>query len=233
MNDARERPSVAASLPIGERLRALFPGIEPYPWHDGCWLAMVMTRSPEHHPPLYWLGRALDRIAEGEGLEEIVAQIEAVHGPDACGGWSPQDERAQDVLSETCARAWSSSALSSQPAERLELNEGVGSGPVLTVPGLGFRIAPRRLRPVRTFDDLVRQVQRLSGEAAADLGPAPGGILYLDVPLNPQGWAHDVGYANDVTEPLKDVLRHFGAEHRIGYVLTRPFQWYAPIEAAY
>jgi hypothetical protein len=221
------------SLPIGERLRRVLPRIEPYPWHDGCWLATVMSRSPEHHPPLYWLGRALDEVASIGLLDEIVGHIEAVHGPEACPGWSPQDERAQDVLTEACALAWAHVALSALPAEHIEANDGVGSGPILAVPGLGVRIAPRRLRPVRTFDDIVRQVQRLAANAATDLGPLPGGILYLDLPLNSQGWAHDVGYASDVTEPLKDVVRHFGAEHRLGYVLTRPFQWSAPIEAAY
>jgi len=236
MTDAALEPTTSthpASLPIGERLRGLFPGIEPYPWHDGCWLAMVMARSPEHHPPLYWLGRALDEVAAAGLLDEIVEHIEAVHGSDACAGWTQQDERTQDVLTEACAAAWSHVALSPLAVEHVAANEGDSGGAVLAVPGLGVRIAPRRLRPARTLDDVVRQVQRLASEAARDLGPEPGRVLYLDVPLNPQGWAHDLGYAADVTEPLKDILRHFGAEERLGYVLTRPFQWYAPIEAAY
>ena len=42
-----------------------------------------------------------------------------------------------------------------------------------------------------------------------------------------------MGYDGPLTDPVRAALRHFGGEHGLGTVLTRPFQWDAPLEAWY
>lgn len=221
------------SRPIGEWLHLLLPNIEPLRWPDGCWVAQVMTRSPEHHPPLYWLGRALDEV-EALGLGELLAsRLLAAHGAEACAGWTEEDQRAQDVLSEACALAWTCQHLG-RP-ELLVLQEATGDGPEATrtsirVPALEAQLAPVRLRSARAMEQLFAQVQAAMEQAAHDLPPSASRVVYLDLPLNLQAWSQDVGYAAPITEPLQMAVRHYGAEEGLGYVLTRPFQWGTPIE---
>jgi hypothetical protein len=73
-------------------------------------------------------------------------------------------------------------------------------------------------------------VTQAAGDIPAD---ARARIVYLDVPLNMQGWPQDVGYAGPTTEPLRTAMKQFASHHGLGYVLTRPYQWAAPIAAFY
>jgi hypothetical protein len=209
----------------------LFPRIAPEPWGETCWLAWLKTRSPEHNPPLYWLGHALDAVAEGGGLETLAARLAHAHGEDACEGWTERDERVQDVLSEACAFAWAAAHLG---PPRFALQGEAPDVPLLVhVPAHDAYLSPRRLWPVRTMDDLLQQLGQETSEAAALLPAAAGRLVYVDVYMHPRMYAQDVGYRTELTEPLRAALKHFAAEHRLGYVLTRPFQWGNAIEAAY
>ena len=216
-------------MEIAAWLERFFPRIEPIPWGDPCWLAMTKTRSPEHNPPLYWLGRALDAVDEGGDAEAMGARLLAAHGAEACDGWSEQDQRVQDVLTEACAYAWAASHLG---APSFEPSEADGTM-LIHVPARDAFVAPHRLWPVRTMDDLLRNVARDTSATAEATPPAAGRIVYFDVYLNPRMYAQDIGYHTDLTEPLRAAVKHFATERNLGYVLTRPFQWGNPIAAHY
>lgn len=215
-------------------LQAMLPEIEPERAPEACWVAFAKTRSPEHHPPLYWLGRALDEVARTGLAEAVAARVREAHGDRACAGWSEADQRVQDVLSEVCATAWVQEHLGAP--ERLEVaveRAGV-SATLLHVPFLDAWVAPQRMWPVRTMDQLLRQAAARFEEAAASMPRgARSRTVYLDIPLNMFGWAQDVGYAGPSTEPLRAAVKHFAGEHHVGYVLTRPFQWGVPLETWY
>ena len=217
-------------MEIAAWLDRMMPEVAPAPWPDACWPALVKTRSPEHHPPLYWLGRALDEADRAGAIDALTTRLLAAHGPEACDGWSEQDQRAQDVLSAACALAWCNVHLGPT-----ELTQAAGGGrTLLRVASLDACVAPRRLRPERTMEQLLEQLRGQASDAACDIPEDAGGrILYVDITLNVHGWAQDVGYDGPSTEPVRAALRHFGGEHRLGTVLTRPFQWDAPLEAWY
>lgn len=207
----------------------MLPEIDPVPWQEACWVAFAKTRSPEHHPPLYWLGRALDELGRGAGggIEGLAARLIALHGPTACEGWSEADQRVQDALTTACAEAWATEHLG--PVALV----GEDVEPILYVASLDAHVAARRLWPVRTMEQLLGQAAGAVEAAARSLPASKGRIVYVDVPLNMFGWSQDVGYAAPSTEPLRAVLKHVAAEHHVGYVLTRPFQWKWPLESWY
>jgi hypothetical protein len=220
--------------PIAAWLQAMLPEVAPEPHPDACWVAFAKTRSPEHHPPLYWLGRALDEAARGGRAEAVAALVRGAHPARACGGWSEEDQRLQDVFTEVCATAWTFEHLG--PAERstVALDRPGDEQPLLHVPRLDAWVAPRRLWPVRTMEQLLRQAGARFEEAAAAMPrTARSRTVYLDVPLNMFGWAQDVGYAAPTTDPLRAAVKHFAGEYHAGYVLTRPFQWGVPLETWY
>ncbi len=219
-------------------LQAIFPEIPAEMDRDACWVAFAKTRAPEHHPPIYWLGRALDEVARAGLAEAVAARIRAAHGPRACAGWSEADQLLQDALTEACATAWVREhlGLPEGVSGRLE-PEGESAGaavPLLHVPHLDAWVVPRRLRAVRTMEQLLRQTGARFEEAAAALPrTARSRTVYLDIPLNMFGWAQDVGYAMPTTDPLRAAVKHFAGEFHVGYVLTRPFQWGVPLESWY
>src|SRR5690606_27671611 len=88
-----------------------FPRIPPDPWGEQCWVGYMKTRTAEHNPPVYWLGRALDAAGECGAADLLAARLLAVHGEQPCGAWDERDERVQDVLSEACAYAWAAAHL--------------------------------------------------------------------------------------------------------------------------
>ena len=218
-------------MEIAAWLDRMMPDIAPAPWPDACWPATVKTRSPEHHPPFYWLGRALDEADRDGAIDALATRLLAAHGPGTCDGESDErDQRAQDVLSAACALAWCNAHLG--PAEPTEA--AGGDRTLLHVESLDVYVAPRRLRPVRTMEQLLEQLREQASGAACDIPENAGGrILYVDIALNIRNWARDVGYEGTSTETVRAALRHVGDEHRLGTVLTRPFQWNAPLEAWY
>ena len=122
------------------------------------------------------------------------------------------------------------------PAERsaVALERPDETLPLLYVSYLEAWVAPRRLWPVGTMQELLRQVGARMEEASAAMPRASRSrIVYLDVPLNMFGWAQDVGYAGPTTDPLRAAVKHFAGEYHLGYVLTRPFQWGVPLETWY
>jgi hypothetical protein len=229
-----EPSDLPVSRPIAAWLQAMLPDIAPVRDPDACWVAGVKTRTPEHHPPLYWLGRALDETARLGLAEAIAALVQQAHGTRACAGWSQEDQRLQDVLTEACATAWTFEHLGPAVRSTVALDRPGDEQPLFHVTHLDAWVAPRRMWPVRTMDQLLRQAgARIEEAAAAMPRSARSRTVYLDIPLNMFGWAQDVGYAEPTTDPLRAAVKHFAGEYQVGYVLTRPFQWGVPLETWY
>lgn len=221
---------------MADWLREVFPAIEPsWGWDgDPCWPAFMMTRDAEHNPPFYWLGRALDVVAEAGASDLFAERLRSAHGATSCGGEGDRDERVQDVLSEACAYAWATEHLGPVEVDPATAAATEEVGPiVLHVPSANTWVAPRRLRGVPTMERLLYQVAALTEEAKQAMPDTAGGrILFADI-WHERMYAQNVGYRLELTEPLQATLRHFANEHQLGYVLTRPFEWGRPIDAWY
>ncbi len=235
MTDASPLVSEAARpRPLSFWLQSMLPDIAPEPHPEACWVAFAKTRSPEHHPPVYWLGRALEEVARAGLAEAVGARVQAAHGPAACEGWSEADQRLQDAFTEVCATAWTQEHLGTAERSAVAIDQPGDEVPLLHVPHLDAWVAPRRIWPVRTMEQLLKQAGARFEEAAASMPrQARSRTVYLDIPLNMFGWAQDVGYAGPTTDPLRAAVKHFAGEHHVGYVLTRPFQWGVPLEVWY
>lgn len=214
-------------------LHRYLPAIPPgFGEGSPCWIARMKTRSAEHNPPFYWLGRALDLVAEGGGAEVIRARLEHAHGGDACDG-DEHDDRAQRVLSEACAFGWVSTHLGVPTIEPAAFDASIERDRIrLVVPPLDIYVLPARLRPTsrgrEIFDDIAEEA-----EAASDLLPrARGRLLYLDMFYGRQ-YPASVGYDLELTEPVVSALRHYCGEVHVGHVFTRPFQWGNPVVTHY
>lgn len=222
-------PWLQRLLPRVEAYGARGPRPDPYGRASTCWISAVKVRTPEHNPPLYWLGRALDAVDAGGALEQFRERLVGAHGRGTCAGQSEQDQRAQDALVEACAYAWA--------AEHLGAPQFVpdrdGDRMLVRVPDVDAWLAPRRLSPAQTLETLLRQIVQHASAAGSELPAASGRLLYLDLYLNLQAYARDVGYEMDLTDPVREWVKHHGAEQRLGWVLTRPFQWGVPIESWY
>ena len=221
---------------MAEWLQTLLPEILPAGWgaNDSCWLAFMMTRESEHNPPFYWLGRALDEVEVGGAIEVLGARLVAAHGARTCAGRSEADERAQDVLTEACAYAWAVTRLGTAT---FEVVGEVEHAPVrISVPlsdtQNGVYVLPRRLWPVNSLQRVMTSIGEQTAAAANLLPEGAHGIVYLDC-WHQQQYAQNLGYRLELTEPLQHGLRHFAADHGLGHVLTRPFQWGNPVEATY
>lgn len=220
--------------PVAQWLREVLPDIAPrHPTWSGadCWLAVTMTMSEEHNPPLYWLGRAFDAVAGAGALDVFSARLRAAHGAGECRG--ERDAAAQDVLSEICAFAWASVHLGSPQAE-VEGAEGpaVAGSMHVYIPSVDARIAPVRLRPRRALREVIADIGVIAAEVDGRLPAARARVLFLDAWHEPL-YAQGVGYRIELTEPVREALRYAAGEHGLGYVLTRPFQWGNAIEAQY
>lgn len=221
---------------MAEWLQVLLPEILPANWgaQDSCWLAFMMTRESEHNPPFYWLGHAIDEVEDGGALAVLTARLIAAHGARSCGGRGDADERAQDVLTEACAYAWTVTRLGRATFE------ATGEAPTSPVriavevsPGQpSIYVLPRRLWPVNSLQRVIVSIGEQTAAAAQLLPEGARGIVYLDC-WHQQMYAQNLGYRLELTEPLQHALRHFSAEHSLGHVLTRPFQWGNPVEATY
>jgi len=133
------------------------------------------------------------------------------------------------VLSEASAFAWAAAHLG--PPRFEPDGEAPGTATLVHVPAHDAYVAPHRLWPVRTMDELLAQLRAHVIEASERMPEASGRIVYVDVYMHPFMYAQDVGYHGELTEPLRVAIKQFATEHRLGYVLTRPFQWGNAIEA--
>lgn len=217
-------------MEVGDWFQRLLPKVEAYGHGSECLVATLKTRTAAHNPPLYWLGRALDAVEAGGALDRVRARLLAAHGAGTCSGPpGDEDQRAQDALTEACAYAWAGEYLG--PPQFVEADGGERL--LVHVPSVDAYLAPRRLRPDRQIEALLRQVQQHAEGAAADLPEGRARILYLNVNLVLDFYAQEVGYRLERTEPVGTWLKHHAAEQRLGWVLTRPFEWGVPIEAWY
>jgi hypothetical protein len=213
-------------------LHDFLPGIAPSMSGDPCWIAFMKTREPEHNPPFYWLGRAFDIASDGDAIEAFRSRLVAAHGADSCFGRGEHDERAQDVLTEACAYAWTVEHLGTPAVEPAD-ERGPGSGAIrLYVPEVETYVAARRVPPQRSMERVLYAVAGLAEDAAKTLPDAASRILYLDL-WHERMYAQNVGYRLELTEPIEQALRHFAQEFGMSFVLTRPFQWGNPVHAAY
>lgn len=225
-------------MEIANWLQRLLPKVQSRGEQDACWVAHMKARTPEHHPPLYWLGRALDVVDKTGSIDVVSRALFTVHGPVVCGGWSEQDQRAQDVLTSACALAWVSQHLGNPELVEVDAGERL----LVLVPSLDVLVVPRRLwappgpaqmPPIHTPDALLRQIGEYA--AAAENKPMPEGkrIFYVDLNLHRGPYARDVGYHRELTEPVRASVKHHSTTQRMGWVLTRPFEWGVPIESWY
>lgn len=215
-------------MDIGPWLDRIFPEVAPDPRPENpSWVARIKTRTPEHNPPLFWLGRALDIVEEHGALEVFAARARAALVSPRRATWE-SEQAIEDVFSEACAFAWAAEHLG-----RPEFIKEPGGTMCIAVPDHDAVIAARRLHPQESLEDVLETVARLAVDAAADLPTAAGRILYVDTYLNLRFYAQDVGYRLELTEPVIAAMRQFAGERDLGHVLTRPFQWGNPVDAAY
>ena len=214
-------------------LQHYLPAIRPGFGEDSpCWISRMKTRSAEHNPPFYWLGRALDLVAAGGASEIVRARLEHAHGVDGCEG-DERDERAQRVLSEACAFGWTSQHLGVPAIEAASTGASVERDRIrLVVPELDIYVLPARLRPASTGRAILQDVAAEALAAAELLPRARGRLLYLDM-FYARQYPSSVGYDLSLTEPVMAALRHYCGEVHVGHVFTRPFQWGNPVETHY
>ncbi len=218
---------------MADWLAELLPSIDPAPVDGSCWLGFMMTRRAEHNPPFYWLGRAFDIVAEHGATEAFRARLLAAHGTEPCEGWFTEaDQRAQDVLTEVCAFAWTATHLGIPSIEGVEGPDPAGSALLLYVAEHDTYVTPRRVWPQQSMDQVVRAVAALAQQAADSMPAAAGRICYLDV-WHERMYAQNVGYRLELTEPIQEALRLAAQEVNVGHVLTRPFQWGNPVDTWY
>ena len=87
---------------------SLFPKIRPaFIADDGCWIASMMTRSSDHNPPWAWIGWAFDSVSERGGFSQLQERMIEMHGEKSCRGHEVLDEAVRQLVTETCATAWS------------------------------------------------------------------------------------------------------------------------------
>lgn len=217
--------------PLARWLDAYLPLVDAADWgEDDCWGALAKTRDAEHNPPIYWLGRALEAVESAGAVDLMRRRIHATHGEYSCGGRGIADQALQDVMTEMCAFAWATAHLGTP---EFRLTEGGDHAPLLiAVPAVEAYVAPERLRPQRDLQSVVYAIGDHAARADARLPEGRSRILYLDVWHQPM-YAQNLGYRLELTEPLQHAIRHFAAEHALGHVLTRPFQWGNPVEAWY
>ena len=218
---------------MGEWLHRYLPAIPPeFGNGSPCWIARMKTRSAEHNPPYYWLARALDIVHLAGAEETVRARLEAAHDTAACDGGA-QDDRAQGVLSEACAFAWTHTHIGVPRIEVTTPGASIAADRVrLHVPDHDGYVLPSRLRAPAGGGEAFAGVRREVRAAEEAMPPASGRLLYLDV-LYGRTYPQSVGYDLGLTEPVLAALRHACGEAHIGHVLTRPFQWGNPVAAHY
>ena len=214
-------------MEIGPWLERIYPEIEADPRPGTPFPAHIKTRGPEHNPPLFWLGRALDSVEEAGQIDGFVERAREALGDPGEYDWE-SDQRVQDVFSQACAFAWVATHLGPPEWDQIP-----GGTVMIRVPAHDVVVAPRRTHSQRSMASVLRAVAGFVEEAQNQLPAAAGRLLYVDTSLNLRSYAQDVGYRLELTEPLIAAVRHFAADHQIGHVLTRPFQWGNPVDSSY
>lgn len=201
-----------------------------------CWISRMKTRTAEHNPPFYWLGRALD-IMYANGEESTVrARLHGLHGAQACNG-DGRDELLQRVLSEACAYAWTATHLGVPRVEVTREGDSIATDPIRFVIGdreVGDEVYVMlaRLRARSSTAEVVADVAEVTRMTVDRLPAARGRLMYLDMWYE-RGYPATVGYDLELTEPVQAALRHDCDDAQLGYVFTRPFQWGNPVSAHY
>ena len=215
-------------MDIGPWLDRIFPEVEPDPRPGNpSWVARIKTRTPEHNPPLYWLGRALDDVEDCGAYERFEARARAALVDPHLATWE-SEQRMEDVFSEACAFAWAAEHLGAP-----KFVEEQGGAMCISVAEHDTVVAARRVHPQEGLESVLGSVAQFANDADHELPAAAGRLLYVDTYLNLRFYAQDVGYRLELTEPLIAALRHFAGERELGHVLTRPFQWGNPVDVAY
>jgi hypothetical protein len=235
-------------MALPARLDHLFPGISPQALSGPgtsaghCWIALAKSQGEEHHPPFYWLGRALDAVDASEDATRFMARLAVAHGPERCD--SDLDERIQDVCSEACAFAWAGTHLGPPRFEAAVEGATLEAGRLrIRIEAHDAYVLPARLRPplgtlpaprgMRSPDEAIaRAAAEHVREAAMLLPPARGRIAYVDTWIV-EMYAQNVGYRLELTEPVEAAMRDAAGSLHVGSVLTRPFQWGNPVVAWY
>jgi len=214
-------------MDIGAWFELIFPEITADPRPGTPFPAHIKTRGPEHNPPLFWLGRALDAVEQAGQIDGFIEMTHEALGDPSAYDWDTE-QRVQDVFSQACAFAWSAAHLG--PPEFSSAADGT---PTILVPAHDAVVAPRRIHPQESMDEILSEIAGFVEEAGEALPEAAGRILYLDTYLNLRFYAQDLGYRLELTEPLIATVRHFAGDAQIGHVLTRPFQWGNPVDSWY
>ena len=142
---------------------SLFPKIRPaFIADDGCWIASMMTRSSDHNPPWAWIGWAFDSVRERGGFSQLQERMIEMHGEKSCRGHEVLDEAVRQLVTETCATAWSLKRFGSN---NLPLSNGAhienstsGNWIVSNDGDRGFAINVVRLQPPNTQQEVVQQM---------------------------------------------------------------------------
>jgi len=210
-------------------LPAIGPGFgEEWP----CWISRMKTRTAEHNPPFYWLGRALDLMYANGEEAKVRARLHGLHGAEPCDGGS-RDELVQRVLSEACAYAWTATHLGVPRIEAARPGESIATDPIRFVVGdHDVYVLPARLISRTSARAVIEDVARAARTAGDLLPVGPGRLMYLDMWYE-RGYPATVGYDLELTEPIEAALRHYCSEVGLGHVFTRPFQWGNPVSADY
>ena len=221
-------------MQMGPWLRHYLPAIPPEFGNDvPCWIARMQTRPIEHNPPFYWIGRALDIVAASGAEDTLRARLLAAHGNAVCEPRTPNDDRAQAVLSEACAFAWTHTHIGTPRIEVATEGGAIERDPVrLHVADHGTDVVPLRLRPGASGGEVFDDVEALTAEASARMSGGRGRVLFLDM-LCAREYPQNAGYALALTEPVEAALHHWSGVTHMGHVFTRPFQWGNPVAAHY
>jgi len=216
-------------------LDQLFPNISPAMYEqDGCWVAFMKTRETAHNPPFSWMARAFISSERSGEIQNLQHRLFLEHGPNSCGGNRTRDDAVQLLITETCASAWSRTALGVEapfPIEEYALRKSTSNCWIIGENSENkIAIHVIRLTPVQQLSQVHQQIYEHIESTKQNRPPdTPLVIMYFDIWHDGPGYAYSLGYNLDLTQPVIDVLKSFASAAGLGYVLTRPFQWGNPV----
>ena len=215
-------------MDIQDWLDVIYPEVSPDLDPRAPFIAHIKTRTPEHNPPLFWLGCALDEISATNEMDTFIKKARNAIGDLHDFSWN-NEQACLDVFSQACAFAWASKNLS-KPQFMEQRN---GEYACIFVPDYNATIVPKRIRHVRHFKDIVEDISSFVNDVQHLFTDEYTKIGYLDTYLNLDWYAQDLGYRLELTEPLVGALKNFTGDQDLRFVLTRPFQWGNPVASWY